>query len=303
MRRALGLLVIVVVAVACSDALREGSSWPATIDLPRVATIGDLPRAGTSCVIAIDREGNASVDGRAATDPRDVVDRLRERVGPKTGFVRDRAGTVVDVVLALDGDAPWRSAAAILQSCCDPQVDAGRVHFAVRGLDGGEPGGFVLVMPLDFGGSSPLKPPGPEEAQQVVGTIAPGEGATPDALAAWLTARPLRPRCTEVALDAPPDAPVRFVLAVLDAARRGGADQANASVTRPRPGGPRPDADRPYFQRLAASPGPWHVVVRGAPALPAPGPAPRPPRVRGGQAGFTAPWTTILFLADDDAPR
>ena len=302
--RVLAAAVAVAVAVgACGDAGAPASAWPSTIDLPRVATVGDLPRAARSCVITLDQDGNASVDGHVAADPVAVLGCLAERTGPRDGILRDRPGSAFDVVLALDGDAPWRSAAALLQACCDPSVVAGRVHFAVRGLDGDEPGGFVLELPLDYGatGDGTLKPPGPDEVQHVDVTIVSGAGAPAESLACWLAARPMRPRCTDLGIDAPEDAPVRFVLAVLDAACRGGATQANVNFARARPDGPRSATDRPYFQRLAATRGPWRVAVAGVATLPAPATPAPPARVRGGFAGFSAPWR--IFLLEESSPE
>lgn len=291
MRRAPVVTGLVFGLAACASAPGGAASqpaWPSAIGLPRIATVGDLPPADATVVIALAADGRIEVAGAPVAGFTD----LGAALAPCVTRIPGRVASPTNVLIAADAAVPWRSAAWTMQACADPRVGAPRIFFAVRHDADGRPGAFATFLPEDRGLMSA------REVPVAVVRVRGGKGVEdPLALAAWLESRPDGARPV-VQLDAAPDAPLAFLLRLADAAARGGAP-ALMFVGSPPPG--PSSAALPTAAADAASRR-WAFTVAAA-KFPDPlPPMAVPPRVQGAFAGFAlAEWP--LLPAEEEKPE
>lgn len=177
--------------------------WPASVQLPRLGTVGDLPPADQRVVLAIGKDGATWVDGT----PGDLL-----ALDRALAAAADRGDAKnLDLVIAGDAGVPWAAVQHVLQRAASKLV--WRIWFAARHHDDSV-GAIAVFLPRDQGirthGAAPVAP-------LLVVKIADGWPPS-NPLALHVPFAPHAEGGGAVRIEAVPSAPLGTVLRVADVA-------------------------------------------------------------------------------------
>ncbi len=282
----IGAACIAAAAVLAScDVVETAPAWPASIDVPRIRTLGRIPAPEERVVVTRDGDGIA-IDGQVVTFEQ-LTSRLAERgrvLGWKAG---PGDANPAALVVAFDGDAPWGLVQWTLQSAAAPTAMTDRIFFAARHVPTGEAGALAVFLPKDRG----LRPP-QESPRTATVRVRIGSDAAIDAGSIYAHFRDMTAKHGAWSIEVDAARSTRFgaVLEVLDAAHLAGARGATFVGT------PPPDSTLARLRPPLAR----HVKIDGAEVTKAAAVLPDTPGPASEFAGFTDNAETLAL--EESAP-
>ncbi len=193
------------------DAAGSRGRWPASIDLPEVATVGALPPIALRIDIGVDAAGTITVDGET-TD----LDGLYERVKRFAHAPADGRYSDAYAVIALDASLPW--IVGVRCQCRCSWAGIYRTFFAVRDAHD-RSGALAVFVPRAHAG----RHVGPWFRFLSVRIDETDTPARPSEIGAELRAAQSGGENVGVLIEGEASAPVGLVLTVVGSAAEAGA--------------------------------------------------------------------------------